>query len=675
MKEQKKPAPKAVSPMKTIKIAFNSPIDNSGKDETTEVASPVSPGEQEKEERTAERAIALKPSVDKYFPDVSTTEIYEYAAKKYKKTVEELTEDEKGGAEQALRGYIYEKNQLIKIIAESDIADSDFGEYMSIVYYTGKIIYTQISPRNLIGSATDYIPSLEEARLYKEIADEWKGKFLQGEEDPIITKRMLAKLNEIILDLSGSRIYPRPPIRPISEMKQLFDAYTEVFVLSQKQPAERGEVAGIFDSAAWQSGLSLHSPDQIKRVLEIYETTIETENIGALKIFADSVRSYSRRHVLGHDSVRGLVGKLLPAIEHKDENVDLLLRGGNIWGMKVGDFGVADFIFHSYASIVDPFHLNELLLAAREVPTTSVSKLEQNRKDGLALMTPFGILRDFIHDQRPYVHEVIKAMVQYYDTGDNSQLLTVIPKTDYFRSEENSRPLLDRIKYDQEVQYKGEKSTAILVLRRLLVNTEPFQDVPPRISDQEISEKVAEFYSNKLKREPLKQELGMIMEVINQDLEKKVAKADVGIEPNYILLISWVERRGFEMLQNLTYEDQVDAYKQDWFVSLLKFHELITSPNGFNEDEFNKFIAEVKEARTFEVAYKIIGRRVLGQISTLTEKYNKLGRKDVGALWSGNITHELLGLIDYKSPTTEQGKKSIREKERQRFEPGYHPGD
>jgi len=39
---------------------------------------------------------------------------------------------------------------------------------------------------------------------------------------------------------------------------------------------------------------------------------------------------------------------------------------------------------------------------------------------------------------------------------------------------------------------------------------------------------------------------------------------EIGIDPNYIQALSWLERRAFETMRNLTYEDQSQAYRQDW---------------------------------------------------------------------------------------------------------------
>lgn len=154
-----------------------------------------------------------------------------------------------------------------------------------------------------------------------------------------------------------------------------------------------------------------------------------------------------------------------------------------------------------------------------------------------------------------------------------------------------------------------------------------------------------------------------------------MGKNEVGIEPNYIQTLAWVDRKVFEQLQSLTYEDQTGAYKQDWFISILQFQELTSSPKDFDKDEFDNFIQQLKGSSSSEQAYKLIGMRILLNINTLARKYKHEGIEDVGALWSGNTSHELIGLINPRSAETEQGRKRIKEYVHRQQEPGYHPGD
>jgi len=644
--------------------------------------------EQEREAIITVRSASLKSVIEKYIPNISLEEMMECIASNDKKTVSELSEDDKGYAEQLLQSYKIDRNIIIYEIAKSNISESDFEKYFSTIYDTAKEIHSEASFKDL-ESLCKAAQSLEQASLYKNFTSVWKDKFVEGIDDESIKKQRLIKLKNIITDLSGYNIYPRP-VRSIDEMQQLFTSYTDIYEYFQSIPPDhpnnqkikasaesdylKPSIAETFANGAWKDGLSLHSSDQIRKILEIFQITAESENKEALAIFANIIISYGGTHKLTEDAVKGLTEKMFPAVVKKDSQVEILIRNGNIWGMRKGDFGIADFICQSYTSPVDPEHLNELMLISREVPTTSLSRLEQNRKDALALVDTFGTLRDFIHDQQLYVHEVIEGMVDFYDTGNSSKLSAILPKVEYFNSEEQTALLLDRNNYDKKIShstFNGE-IPAINLLRRLLENTKAVVDEPPVTSDQELNQKVAEFNSAEF---PSNQELFAVLNVINVKIESMMHSCEIGIEPNYILLLGWVERKCFEALRGLKYEDQMSAYKQDWFASVLKFNELTASDGKFNEQEFDKFVEEVQGSKSFEAAYKLIGKRILGQTFNLVKKYKEKDRGDTGVLWSGNITHELIALIDSREPTTEQGRKAILENQWRRIEPSYHPGD
>src|SRR3989338_8293383 len=120
--------------------------------------------------------------------------------------------------------------------------------------------------------------------------------------------------------------------------------------------------------------------------------------------------------------------------------------------------GIGDFISACYAYKIAPNDLNNLLLALREVPTTDIARFEQNRLDGLTLASTFDALRDFIHDQRPNVHAVLTAIVDYYDTGDKSALEKLLPLTDgYLSPIERQKKIYDRTKYELELEGLGKE--------------------------------------------------------------------------------------------------------------------------------------------------------------------------------------------------------------------------
>jgi hypothetical protein len=89
----------------------------------------------------------------------------------------------------------------------------------------------------------------------------------------------------------------------------------------------------------------------------------------------------------------------------------------------------------------------------------------------------------------------------------------------------------------------------------------------------------------------------------------------------------------------------------------LKFHEL-TNSLDFDEKEFNSFIKQIVSTGDSEEAYQMLSQRVLKNISELAKKYDEAGKAQrKGALWSGNVAHELIGLTDLRPAITAVGKR------------------
>ncbi len=133
---------------------------------------------------------------------------------------------------------------------------------------------------------------------------------------------------------------------------------------------------------------------------------------------------------------------------------------------------------------------------------------------------------------------------------------------------------------------------------------------------------------------------------------------EIGIEPNHILAYGWLEQKGFRQVQGMTYEDQLGAYKQDWFHTLLRFQELTASRMPFDAEDFESFIAEASQKRSPHDAYRMIIDRTLKNVSGLANKYAEQEKEQrVGALWSGNTVHEITGLTELRPAETAIGRR------------------
>lgn len=292
------------------------------------------------------------------------------------------------------------------------------------------------------------------------------------------------------------------------------------------------------------------------------------------------------------------------------------------------------------------------------------AKYEQNRKDALSLRPLFGGLRDFIHDQRPNVHQVIDSMVKYYDTGDDSRLRAVIeesPSTGYVVLRNSAPAILDRSLYDapviEKIGSEEHNVKAIDVLRRVQANTVPVPDEPPITTDDELNKRIAQIVSGRKSGQISKDDLNEALQYTNQRLVDMMTTHAVGIEPETVQALSWLERQSYTVLQNLTFEEQVRAYRSDWFHSILQFQELTMSPDMYSDVAFNNFITRVDREYTIG-AYELIGRHTLRNVDSLGTSFRNGGQSDkADALLTGNIAHELAGLIDLREPTTPEGER------------------
>jgi hypothetical protein len=260
-------------------------------------------------------------------------------------------------------------------------------------------------------------------------------------------------------------------------------------------------------------------------------------------------------------------------------------------------------------------------------------------------------------------------MVDYYQNGDKSRLELLLPKTGgYLGSEERQAMILDRDNYEMEVEeiVNGEKRKvrAIDVLKRLAENTKPVAVKPPVTSDKTLNELMSALLTQSTRIQGVSPELlGQTYDYVNGRLVEMINRGEVGIEPAMVTALAWLERQGFYVLQKMNYEDQLGAFKKRWFHSVLLFQELTASPNNYSQAEFQEFIDHVVKSQDDREAYRLVSKRILENLSVLARKYKAEGKAErAGALWSGNIAHELIGLTDLKPASTAYGKRHREER-------------
>ncbi|MFH1089284.1 MAG: hypothetical protein V1716_02570 [Candidatus Uhrbacteria bacterium] len=606
-----------------------------------------------------------------------------------KKIIEDFFGDADHQKEEFLKSFDEAaQGQVLRRISTS-IPVSELNDYLGEILKLVLIIPEPPTVKEFVDSCF-YVNSLEAAKSLVILGEKWNQEFLSDEVDENEKKERVMAFKVLVPDISGTSDFP-PVNRSRKNLDDFGEAVLEIyrFVFGLDKSFDR-RISTHFLGLAKMLFSARGDLQETLLFLDIFKAVAKESDARAVDSFVYACGKYALNQGLDKNKTEGLITKMWPAVLNHDPQVQIFLdKTNNIWGTK-GNFGIADFICHTYASEVDPPHLNELMLVIREIPTTEFSRFEQNRLDGLALNNGFenrrsglGNLRDFIHDQRPFVHELILAMIKFYETGDKRSLETVLSniKQDHLQSLRSSKDFesfFDPDLYNEPVRQRlvGQepKETtavpAIEILRRLEVNTRSMQEIPPPTSFADVNQSLDELCKNKLIR---LETLTEVLDSINNLLTSMMASHEVGIEPTVVVAVSWLEQKLCTLLDGMCYEEQLTAYKQPWFEAILKFAELISSSKVFDEQEFFDFISKVKSSDN--KAYFLISQHFMTNVNKLCKIYQSRGREDCGFLWSGNLVHEIMKLVDPKGASTALGEKFAQEDWRRMFEPGYHPGD
>ena len=394
----------------------------------------------------------------------------------------------------------------------------------------------------------------------------------------------------------------------------------------------------------------------------------------------DVVRRYVQRHGFNEDTVEGFNDVIFPLLEKGDSEVGPIMKGGNAYGVAKYQYGIADYTEECLLSRCTPQEIDRLNRIYHEIPTSDYYKFEQNRQDAGRIQ---GIIiggRDFIHDEMPGVHEILSAMEKYYDAKDEESrksirqsMVELDKKYPYAGFLENA---LDLDNYNKEIEKMSEyhldesmrgktegyvNEKAIDVLRRLVRNTAPEEISSPKTRYEElnqfmkdinpvINERTGEVKVSLDEVAPAITEMNRIL-VENQK--------SLGVFPSTISAISYLDKMAANALRGLDKKDITEVIYDPGFKEILRFSQL-TSSMGYNESDFESFYS--KACDNFSKAYeddgvdsagirdgwRFVGQKITENMSALGKKYGteKSTERFVGAVWSGNLSHELIGMFE-----------------------------
>ena len=399
---------------------------------------------------------------------------------------------------------------------------------------------------------------------------------------------------------------------------------------------------------------------------------------------SDIVRSYCNNFPFNEDVRRGFVENIFPRMERHDPETESLEHTTNAWGMGRNEYGINDYVASCFIKRVNPRNIRDLMQIYREIPTGDYSKFEANRRDAIALQKVLYPARDFIHDERPGVHELLSAMLNYYDTRENVEK--------HSEAEARLREIIDDRLSSKDAGYYGaygddkidkfcfdlsnyEKQIerdvlagndrmgtvhydepAVDILRRMVKNTEQVALEKPKPNDEKLNELLASYnpHFNKETGEAFVDfaQTGELVKRANEILRDK--QGELGIEPSMIETLSYIERMATYALRGIGKRDYKELPFDPAFKEMVRFRELTASPNKYDEGGFEcfyqGFLVKFSKGWPDELSekYALLGKHIMPQITEMVKEYREEGMSEsmIDSLWSGNLTHELIGLVD-----------------------------
>ena len=499
-------------------------------------------------------------------------------------------------------------------------------------------------------------------------------------------KSLYYRMDRIIAD---SITYYNPDHFDGKFAKCLGDGFREYcdFFLEKKEPENREDIAleNSLQSAIKVASRESTNPDLVPTYIkELVALKTELQKVNTQKLWGSHERKiavdkmimfdgYCETHGLDEERLKGFHESLFPQLEDADSPIRPALDVDRNYGPSEHEFGSTDFIIHALVQKVSPRTTSELIAISRELPTTDLYRLSMNRQDALSLgNNTLWRSRDFVHNERPGLHELFSAMVDYYDTKDDpeahepaeARLRAIIkdrenPENGYEYDGFDGEMALSLENYDKlaTASYSGVSEPAIDILRRMKENTEPVLLAPPKVEDaklQELLDSIAPT-QNKTTGEvnaDFKKVTGLTA-YLNGILESKQGK--YGLEPSLISALNYTERMATFAIRGIDKKDYQELGFDPGLKELVKFNELTCSDKTFDATEFerfwNSFTREFgkdwNEDTDVVERYKKLSARVIDRVGSLSESFRKAGMpsRRIDGLWSGNLTRELIALV------------------------------
>lgn len=345
--------------------------------------------------------------------------------------------------------------------------------------------------------------------------------------------------------------------------------------------------------------------------------------------------------------LRGMIYGFLPALAEERDCVKGLFQSAIFvkgFDADKDEISVNDFIFQCLTRKCKPSNLSGLVYRLRKMPAIDEKRIANNRNDGIALgAVGFSVLREMIHDQRSTAFPLVKAMIQFSETGNNEDMKLIIDDWHKQYPDDNFYAFLQRENYflmaDVNTSAATEKEKVIDILHRLKENLSFVGSAPPQTIDEELNQALL-----RVKDDPKRvgsrglDEYTPVLKRLNYLLLENVKKEAIGIEPSYIAAIGWLRHRLGKVLSLLPFEAVEELPFSDSLTEVLQLMELTANNKPYSAQGFSRFVGNYKQTFTLADTYKIISSHCLER-QTSTIKYFINNALD-SYCFGGNLTKE-----------------------------------
>ena len=383
---------------------------------------------------------------------------------------------------------------------------------------------------------------------------------------------------------------------------------------------------------------------------------------------------YVQNHGIKEGMVSGFRNVIFPLLEQKDDEVKSIYEGGNVYGTSVGLYGVADYTEECLLSSYNPREIDKLIRIYHEIPTSDYKKFEQNRKDAARLQGTIIGGRDFIHDERPGVNEILVAIKDYYMNRDSDDSISYKFRLAELEDKYHFGVLpyaFNLEAYEKPIDFMGEghsgagggspEETALDILNRLIENTRPNLLEAPKTKDEELN-RLMESISPTMNEQTGEvlvdfDRVGVAVEKMNEILLRNNRKQ--GIYPSMISAIAFLDKMSAYALRKAGKKDLQELPFDPGFKEMVRFSQL-TSSMEYNKNDFENKYRQIVDK--FSEAYgddgidsskiaegsRILNQQILKNVQGLSKNYasKSVTARFSDAVWSGNLSDELIGLFD-----------------------------